>query len=142
MQRLLLTIILLAALVAVPAQADETTDQIVSSREAAMKADGHALHGAEHLTGDQAIAALQAILDNYNKLPSLFPKGSLTDNSLAKPVIWDRFDQFTALFKLGAETAADGIVAAKAGDLERYKNDIRIIGTTCNDCHATFRAGP
>ena len=57
-------------------------------------------------------------------------------------MIWQRFDDFSALFKKGADAAADGIAAAKAGDSDKYLADLQVIDNTCNDCHATFRSGP
>ena len=143
MTRRIPALLILAILMSpAPALADATTDQLVATRQAAMKADGRTLRGADQLSGDKAIAALQTVLDNYSKLPTLFPKDSLNDKSIAKPVIWQRFDDFSALFKKGADAAADGIAAAKAGDSDKYLADLQVIDKTCNDCHATFRSGP
>ncbi len=116
-----------------------TADQAVAARQAAMKADGKVLRGAGGFTGDKAVAALQTVVDNYTKLPSLFPKDSVTDKSLALPVIWSEFDKFSAIFKAGADAATDGIAAAKAGDTAKYKADVNAIAQTCDTCHATYR---
>ena len=80
-----LTVLALAGLLSVTAVATVladsplTADEAVTARQAAMKADGKVLCGADGLTGDKAIAALQTVVDNYSKLPSLFPKDSITD---------------------------------------------------------------
>jgi len=113
---------------------------LVAARQASMKEDGRTLKGSDAFTGDKAIEALTTVEANYTKLPSRFPKGSLTDRSNALPIIWEQFDQFTAIFKKGADAAADGIAAVKAGDMERYKADIKLIASTCNECHNTYRA--
>ena len=127
---------------AVAAVADSPlgVDQAVQARQTAMKEDGRALRHADKLTGDQAVQALTTVAANYEKLPGLFPKGSVTDKSVALPVIWDRFDEFSAIFKKGEDAAASGIAAAKAGDAADYLGAIKIIGGTCDDCHRTFRA--
>jgi cytochrome c556 len=120
--------------------ADTAADAAVAARQAAMKLDGRALRGSDSFTGDKAIAALTTVHDNYTKLPSLFPKDSITGKSIALPIIWTEFDKFSAIFKAGADAAADGIAAVKAGDMAKYKADIAIIAETCNTCHLTYRA--
>ena len=117
-----------------------TADQAVAARQAAMKADGRALRGSDALTGDKAIAVLTTVQDNYTKLPALFIKDSITAKSEALPAIWDNFDKFSAIFKKGADAATDGIAAINAGDTAKYQADIKIIGSTCNECHDTYRA--
>jgi cytochrome c556 len=117
-----------------------TADAAVAARQAAMKQDGRALRGAATLTGDAAAKVLTTVKANYTKLPGLFPKDSVTDKSDALPIIWQQFDQFSAIFKKGADAATDGIAAAKAGDMAKYVADIKIIGGTCNECHQTYRA--
>lgn len=117
-----------------------TADQAVAQRQAAMKADGRSLRGSNDLAGDKAIAVLTTVQANYTKLPSLFPPNSITGKSIAKPIIWQQFDQFSAIFKKGADAAADGIAAVKAGDMDKYKADIQTIASTCNECHNTYRS--
>ena len=129
----------LSAAATVLADTPLTADQAVAARQAAMKADGRALRGSDAFTGDKAVAALTAVQDNYTKLPSLFIKDSVTDKSEALPAIWDNFDKFSAIFKKGADAAADGIAAIKAGDTAKYQADIKIIASTCNECHDTYR---
>ena len=131
---------LLAFVPAVAVLADTAADQAVSARQAAMKIDGRVLRGASNFTGDKAIAALTTVRDNYSKLPSLFPPNCITGKSIAKPIIWQQFDQFSAIFKKGADAAADGIAAVKAGDMDKYKADIQTIASTCNECHDTYRS--
>ena len=118
----------------------DNNDDLVSQRQAAMKEDGKVLRGAAALTGDDAVAALTTVQANFTKLPSLFPKDSVTSDSLALPAIWAQFDQFTGIFKKGADLAADGIAAAKAGDTAKYQADVTAIAATCDECHTTFRS--
>jgi cytochrome c556 len=117
-----------------------SADDAVSQRQAAMKQDGKALRGAMDLTGDKAVAVLATVEANYTKLPSLFPKDSITGNSSALPLIWTDFDKFSAIFKKGADAAADGIAAAKGGDTAKYQADLKVIFGTCDECHSTYRS--
>ncbi len=130
----------LGAVATVLADAPLTAEQAVAARQAAMKQDGRALKGSINLTGDKAIAVLTMVEQNYTKLPDLFPKDSVTGKSIALPIIWTQFDKFSAIFKQGADAAADGIAAVKAGDMAKYKADIQAIGATCDSCHMTYRA--
>jgi len=117
-------------------------DKAIAARQAAMKADGKVLRGANDFTGDAAVKALQTVYDNYTKLPSLFPKDSTSANSLALPVIWTDWDNFIAIFKKGADAATDGIAAAKAGDTAKYQADVAVVAGTCGACHMTYRSSP
>ena len=132
---------LLFALGAVPTVADEplTAEQAVQARQAAMKEDGRALRHADELTGEDAIKVLTLVEANYTKLPGLFPKDSITGKSIAKPIVWEQFDEFTAIFHKGAAAAADGIAALKAGDTAEYLASLKRIGDTCTECHRTYR---
>jgi cytochrome c556 len=113
--------------------------ELVAARQASMKEDGRTLKGSDAFTGDKAIEALTTVEANYTKLPSLFPKDSLTDKSIALPIIWEQFDQFSAIFRKGAAAAADGIAAVKAGDMENYQASVKLIAATCSECHSTYR---
>jgi cytochrome c556 len=130
----------LGAAATVLADTPLSPDQAVAARQAAMKADGRALRGANDFTGAKAIAALTIVEQNYTKLPGLFPKDSITGKSIALPIIWTEFDKFSAIFKQGADAATDGIAAVKAGDMVKYKADIKTIAATCDSCHMTYRA--
>ncbi len=124
---------------AAPAAGTMNADDAVAARQAAMMADGKALHGSADFTGDQAVVAMQTVLTNFNKLPSLFVEGSITEKSKALPKIWTDWAAFAAIFNKGAIAAADGLAAAKAGDMTKYVADVKIIGETCNTCHDSFR---
>ena len=128
------------AMVTAPAASTMKPEDAVSARRAAMMEDGKTLRGSADFTGDQAIAAMQTVLDNYNKLPSLFVEDSIVGKSKALPKIWTDWAEFAAIFNKGAAAAVDGLAAAKAGDITKYVADVKIIADTCNSCHDTFRA--
>lgn len=116
-----------------------TAEQAVAARQAAMKEDGRALKGSASFTGDKAVAVLEKVKQNYDRLPALFIKDSITGKSIAKPIIWQQFDQFSAIFKKGSAAATQGIAAAKAGDTAGYVAAIKTIAATCDECHSTYR---
>ena len=74
------------------------------------------------------------------QLPSLFPEGSLSDNSRAKPEIWQRWSEFEASAKnlaIRSERLRD---AAKARDdkvVADILKDFSRVG--CDSCHSLFR---
>jgi cytochrome c556 len=128
------------AVATVFADAPMTAEQAVMARTALMKQDGKALKGAAAFTGAKAIAALTTVQTNYGKLPALFIKDSITGKSIALPIIWKQFDQFSAIFAKGAAAATDGIAAVKAGDMTKYKADLKLVASTCMECHKVYRA--
>ena len=74
------------------------------------------------------------------QIPSLFPEGSLTDKSRAKPEIWQRWSEFEASAKnlaIWSERLRD---AARAKD-DRVVTDImKDFGrVACASCHDAFR---
>ena len=74
------------------------------------------------------------------QIPSLFPEGSLTDKSNAKPEIWQRRREFEARAKnltIWSERLRD---AARARDEKAVADILRDYErVTCVACHDTFR---
>lgn len=77
------------------------------------------------------------------QIPALFPEGSLTDKSKAKPEVWQKWPEFQAAAK-NLETQA-----AKLRDAARAKNDqatqdiLKDFGrNACGTCHTPFRVPP
>jgi len=77
------------------------------------------------------------------QIPPLFPEGSLTDKSKAKPEIWQRWGEFEAASKNLA------IWSERLRDAAKAKND-KVVGDTmkdfgrvaCGSCHTPFRVPP
>jgi cytochrome c556 len=83
---------------------------------------------------------VKLIMENMDQMLDLFPKGSLSEKSRAKPEIWERWDEFSkhpAAVKKTAQQLAD---AAKAGDEEGVKIKFKALGQDCKSCHTSFRA--
>lgn len=74
------------------------------------------------------------------QIPSLFPEGSLTDKSKAKPEIWQRWSEFEASAKnltIWSERLRD---AAKAKDEKAVADITKDFGRVgCDSCHILFR---
>lgn len=91
-------------------------EDVIAERQQTMKDMGTALKA-----GDAAAVAPLAA-----KLKMLFPEGSTSADSAAKPLIWEEWDEFVGLFdKLEA--------ASMAGEGPRD------LGGTCKTCHDKFR---
>ncbi|MEO5805277.1 cytochrome c [Devosia sp.] len=128
-----------ASVLAAEFVAPATPEAAVAARQALMKSNGGVLRSAGNLTGAEAEAAMQTLVDNFTHLPLLFPKDSIVGESEALPVIWEKFDDFAAIAMTGKTTAEAGLAAAKAGDNAAYADAIKAIGGTCGQCHQSFR---
>jgi cytochrome c556 len=80
---------------------------------------------------------------NAMHIPSLFPKGSLTEKSKAKPEIWTKWDEFAKAAK-NLETES-----VKLRDAARAKNNAAVEAqlkdfgrNACGSCHTPFRVPP
>ena len=126
--------------VSVAQDAALSPEQAVEQRQALMKENGGTLRNAGGLSGAEAVAAAQTLLDNYNEIPALFPEGSITGDSKALPVIWEQWDGFVAIVDKGKEAATQAVAAAEAGDATAYGAALKALGATCGECHSTYRA--
>ena len=74
------------------------------------------------------------------QIPSLFPDGSLTDKSNAKPEIWQRWGEFEATAKNMTIWSMRLRDAARAKDEKGVQDVLKDYGrVTCVSCHDTFR---
>mgnify|MGYP000953705923 FL=1 len=116
-----------------------TPQQAVDMRKSLMIEDGRLIRTLNGLSGAEAAAALNVILNNYTHIPALFPEGSNLSDSEALPAIWQNWDTFTAIVETGKAAATDAIAAAEAGDATAYATALRALGGTCGQCHQQFR---
>ena len=92
----------------------------------------------------EGIAVNAEALALYSQqIPSLFPAGSGTDKSKAKPEIWQKFPEFEAAAK------NLGVQSEKLRDAARAKNEqltqdlVKDFGRqACGSCHTPFRQPP
>ncbi len=115
-----------------------TPEEAIAMRETVMKQNGGLLRSAGNLTGDEAVAAAQTILDNYTHMPELFPEGSEGGDAL--PAIWQNWEAFTAIIETGRTGAEAALTAAQAGDTAGYAAGLQTVMGTCGQCHQQFRS--
>ena len=89
----------------------------------------------------EAIAVnAETIAINAQHIPTLFPQGSMTDKSNAKPEIWEKFSEFEAAAKNLQTKAEELRDAARAKDQPKVEALMKDFGRqTCVACHNTFR---
>ena len=80
------------------------------------------------------------ILENMDQVLDFFPPGSLSENSRAKPEIWERWGEFSKHPANVKKAARELAAAAKAGDDEAVKVRFKALGGACKGCHESFRA--
>ncbi len=117
---------------------------VIADRQRLMKLNGASLKDINEKMKAGNIEAIQVNAEtlalNAEHSPSLFPKGTLSDKSHAKPEIWEKFDEFQKdAQNLGAwaEKLRD---TAKTKDAAATEAIVKDFGrNTCGTCHTTFR---
>lgn len=117
---------------------------IVADRQRLMKLNGASLQDiqAKMKAGNVEGIAVNAetLALNARHIPALFPEGSLTEKSNAKPEIWQRraeFDQLAQKLQSDSEKLRD---AARAKNQQLAQEMLQDLGkTTCGACHTAFR---
>jgi cytochrome c556 len=120
---------------------------VVADRQRLMKAVGANwgdIQAKAKANNIEAIAVnAETLAISAQHIPALFPEGSLTDKSKAKPEIWQKRAEFDAAAK-NLETEA-----GKLRDAARAKNEaltqqlVKDFGRqTCGTCHTPFRQPP
>jgi cytochrome c556 len=113
----------------------------VKARQDLMKSNGASIQKINQATDMAAVKEAAAQLqDNITKLGDLklWPAGSNTEDSRAKPEIWQNVPDFTA--KLGAVKAEEAKLAA-ATSVDAAKDQAKVTLAACNACHNAYR-GP
>ena len=121
--------------------------EVVEQRQQVMKQNGDAWKNIQDnaKTGNWAVVAANAeiISKNAAKIPSLFPEGSLTDKSKAKPEIWQKWPEFESTAKKMETEAARLQSTAAAGNGQGSEDIIKDFGrNACGACHTPFRVPP
>ena len=89
--------------------------------------------------GQEIAAAAQMIKDNLDKAEKLFPKGSLSDKSRAKPEIWTDNATFMKAFDTAKKAAAKIVEIGKAEDEMEFPEAMNSVFQSCKGCHEKFR---
>jgi Cytochrome c556 len=120
---------------------------IVADRQRLMKLNGASWTDAQAKikAGQYEAVAVNAetMALNAEHIPMLFPKGSGTDKSKAKPEVWEKWTEFQAAAK-NMQTESE-----KLRDAARAKNQAQVEAlakdfgrNACGSCHQTFRVPP
>jgi cytochrome c556 len=126
------------------AQMKVGSGDVVADRQRLMKLNGaNAKDLSDKVKAGQIEAMAvnaETIAINAQHIPSLFPKGSLTDKSKAKPDIWEKWSEFEAAAKNLETKAVELRDAARAKDQPKVEALMKDFGrTTCVACHNPFR---
>ena len=85
----------------------------------------------------------EALALNAPRIPAMFPEGSMTDKSKAKPEIWQKWPEFESAamkMKTESEKLRD---AANTKDANQVQTVMKDFGrNACGSCHTPFRVPP
>jgi len=131
---------------AVAAGAAIAQDSPIKKRQALMKKNGEAatlvtamFKGEKPYDAVAAATAISGIGASMDEFVTLFPEGSTSKDSDAKPEIWKNkadFNDWAAQVKLDTAKAA----AAAAGGMESLQPAFVALGKSCQGCHEKYRA--
>jgi len=135
----LFVIITLAVSAQVFAQAD-----VNEKRQAAMKSNSANAKAIKAAVESKDYATVEAkakdIMGTADRIVSLFPKGSTTGKTKAKPEIWEKSEDFSKAAKNLSKAAGELASAAKAGNDAEVGVKVKAMGDACGACHKAFRA--
>jgi cytochrome c556 len=120
---------------------------VVAERQRLMKLNGASWADAQAKlkAGNFEAVAVNAetMAINAEHIPMLFPKGSLTDKSKAKPEVWEKWSEFQAAAKTlqtESEKLRDAARAKNQAQVEAIAKDFG--RNACGTCHQPFRVPP
>ena len=120
---------------------------VVADRQRLMKLNGASWKDVQDKAKAGQIEAIavnaETMAMNAKHIPALFPEGSLTDKSKAKPEIWQKWSEFESASK-NFETLAvklrDASTAKDAGAVDAMVKEFG--RQACGTCHTPFRVPP
>src|SRR5438309_6519989 len=123
------------------------TSDVVADRQRLMKlngaswADAQAKLKAGNIEGIAVNAETMAL--NSEHIPMLFPEGSLTEKSKAKPEIWQKRPEFESAAKNMGQWAVKLRDTARTKDAAATEAIMKDYGrVACGTCHTPFRVPP
>jgi cytochrome c556 len=89
---------------------------------------------------DAVAVNAETLAINAKHIPALFPEGSMTEKSNAKPEIWQKWSEFNAAAK-NMETLSERLRdASRAKDKAAVEAMVKEFGPkACGTCHTPFR---
>jgi cytochrome c556 len=130
----------------VPAEAQEDAAGVIQYRQNVMKSQeahfgaiGEIVKG--RLPYQKHVAAHAAALNGTSKMiPQIFPEGSGTGETRAKPEIWQQWSKFEQAAKALEAESAKLLEIARGGDTKQITAQFLAVGEACKGCHKPFRA--
>ncbi len=120
---------------------------VVADRQRLMKLNGaswadiQAKAKAGNIEGIAVNAETLAL--NAEHVPALFPKGSLTEKSKAKPEVWEKWAEFEKAAKNMQAESEKLRDAARAKNAQLTQDIVKDFGrNACGTCHTPFRVPP
>ena len=121
---------------------------VVADRQRLMKLQrrqlgGHPGQGEGRATSKAIAVNAETLAIDAQQIPALFPEGSLTEKSKAKPEVWQKWAEFEAAAK-NLETQAEKLRDAARAKNEQLTQDlVKDFGRqACGTCHTPFRQPP
>lgn len=134
---LILSLFSFATNVSAQDSAIEKRKKLMKENSAASKAIKKAVSAMDYATVE---TKAKEIAENMDKAPELFPKGSTAEDSRAKAVIWEKWDEFSKKAS-NLEAAANDLAAAAASKNQaQVEENFKAVGNSCRSCHKPFRA--
>jgi cytochrome c556 len=129
------------------AQAQRQPAEYVADRQTLMKEHGDVWKNIQDSAKANNLPAVASGADklaqNAKKIPALFPPGSMTDKSKAKPEIWKQWPEFEAAAKKLETESVKLRDTAKTGNAEATGGVMKDFGrNACGTCHTPFRVPP
>jgi cytochrome c556 len=117
-------------------EVNEKRQKLMKRQSAASKAIKAAVKEKDYATVQ---AKAKDIMGTADEIVSLFPKGSTTGKTKAKPEIWEKSDLFAKDAKNLSKAAGELASAAKAGNDADVNVKLKALGGACSSCHKQFR---
>jgi len=120
---------------------------VVADRQRVMKLQGASwadIQAKAKAGNFEAIAVnAETLAMTAQQIPALFPEGSLTDKSKAKPEVWQKWPEFQAAAK-NLEAQSEKLRdAARAKNQQLTQDILKDFGrNACGTCHTPFRQPP
>ena len=114
----------------------ENRQKVMKSNSANAKAIKAAVEAKDYATVE---TKAKEIMGNADQI-ALFPKGSKTGKTKAKPEIWEKPDDFVKAAKNLGKSAGELAAAVKSGDAAAVDTKVKALNGACGNCHKAFRA--
>jgi cytochrome c556 len=120
---------------------------VVADRQRLMKLHGAVWQDIQNKAKanniDGIAVSAETLAINAQYIPALFPEGTLTDKSKAKPEVWQKwpeFEQAAMKMRTESEKLRD---ASRAKNAQLTQDIIKDFGrNACGACHTPFRVPP